>query len=129
MAGPTIVTSILGRRFGLSKNGYMVAEDHNVVAATTASTLTAAGINTLSSATATYTLPAPIPGFTKRIVCTSTSTNVRTITLAAGNLVTTAGTSFISLTMQGGGQFMTVLGISTSQWLLTATNSSAAPTT
>lgn len=135
ITGPTILYRIYGRTGGYTKDGYEVSMTNHINAPTTAAAdliLTQGGISALSSATATYSLPAPNTygiGLTKRILTNTTSTNVRTITCSNCNFNTTGGSSFITITLQDGGQYLNLLAQSSGLWLVTGTNSSAVFTT
>ncbi len=128
MARSNILHSIYGRKLGLNKDGFLISADTDTVIESTSVALKNAGISLLSTV-GTYSLPPPAPGLFKNIVTTSTSTGVRTITLSAGNFQSTAGSSFITYTLAGGGQYLNLLGVSTAVYAVIGTNSSAAPTT
>lgn len=129
MAIPRLLHSLYGFKVGVTRDGYLVSKLNDIASESTAVALGAGGLSPLSSATATYSLSAPQTGIPKTVFTTSTSTNVRTITLASGNFQTTAGTSFITYTLAGGGQYISLVGLSTAAYLVVGTNSSAAPTT
>lgn len=87
--------------------------DEGVTAATTAANLKWRGAATLgSSAAKDYTLNTPIAGVTKNLAATTTSTAVRTVSLATGNFQSTAGSSFIKLTFNGIGQAIALQALS-----------------
>src|SRR5262245_32734660 len=130
-ATPLVVSykSRFGRFFGLDRvYGRMYALNgfrDNVTSITTASTdVTNHGFASVSSSSGQWLLQAPAPGIKKEFAATSSSTLSRIFTLASGNFVvgpigatanpTTAGSSFVSLTLNGQGQGVTLLGVSTS---------------
>jgi hypothetical protein len=117
-----------GRLFGLDRvygrpyalNGVR----DNVTSITTASTdVTNHGFALVSSSSGQWLLQAPAPGVKKEFAATSSSTLTRRFTVASGNIVvgpigatanpTTAGSSFVSLDLNGLGQGVTLLGLST----------------
>lgn len=116
MTSPRIITSIFGNRAGLTKDGFLVAKDNQVDAASTASNLLPGGINTISTSSTAYTLGAPVPGLHKVLAATSTSTAAVTVTLAAGSFLSTAGSTQTIATFNGIGQSLYLVGLSTSRY-------------
>jgi len=86
-------------------------------AASTASNIKWRGLSTISTTAAkSFTLnapPFPSLSVSKRLVATSTSTSVATVTLASGNFLSTAGSSFSKLTFNGIGQSVDLVALST----------------
>jgi hypothetical protein len=117
--------SLHGRAYGFdSETGALIRNgvegglgDQTIQAATSATTATALtprGITTLSSSAAKgYSLTAPIAGLTKVLTATTTSTAIRTITLASGTFGTTAGSSFTAAAFDGEGETLTLTALST----------------
>lgn len=113
--------SLHGRAFGFdAETGAIIRNgseggsgDQTVSAASTTSTIAARGITSISSSSASYTLAAPIPGVRKDLVTTTASTLVRTVTLASGNLVSTAGSTGTIMSFTGVGQTISLQGLST----------------
>lgn len=116
--------SLHGRAFGFdSQNGTIQRpafgsefnDDESVSAASTASNLKWRGAVTLgSSAAKDYTMNAPsLAGVHSRLTTLTTSTAVRTVTLASGNFQSTSGSSFTKLTFNGIGQAVSLQAMST----------------
>ena len=115
--------SLHGRAFGFdSLNGAIqrpafsdLNDDEGVVAATTASNSKFRGTTTLGAPAAKdYTLNAPnAAGLPLKLTTISTSTAVRTMTLASGNFQSTTGSSFTKLTFNGIGQAVQLVALST----------------
>src|SRR5690606_4042261 len=81
--------SLHGRAFGFdSETGAIVRngqEGESVTAASTTSNISARGVTTINStAAATYTLDAPIPGVIKVLQTSNASTAARVVNLASG---------------------------------------------
>jgi hypothetical protein len=110
-----IQVSLHGRRAGLNKDDYFITRGvkNFLAAASTAVTIPRDGLSTLSSSSGTYTLEAPMTGVMKRVTTLTTSTLVRTVTLASGNFQTTSGSSFITASFAGQGIALTLEGLST----------------
>jgi len=123
---PDILTSLHGKELGLDKDRDLVlpspaAFKDNVTAATSASTGTdipRAGATTLSSAAAVWRLAAPTAGVKKTLHSISTSTANRAVALAAGNFISTAGSSFTTMVLQGLAYGADLLGLSTALYLV-----------
>lgn len=131
MAGPTIQKSVLGKMFGINKDGFSVAKDQDVVAATSATTgtdLLNGGITTLSSAATVWRLDPPTPGLLKTITSLSTSTSNRAVTLESGNFVSTGGSTFTTLVFQGLNYGVELLGLSTALYAVTSNRNAIAST-
>jgi hypothetical protein len=134
----TIRHSLYGKLFGLDANNYLTSpvgvkvpqvyagvsgsevavmgstSVQAATSATTATNITAGGITTVSSAATTWQLAAPVAGVPKWLSAASSSTATRTITVASGSQICcTAGTSMTSIVLTGGGQGVTLVGIST----------------
>lgn len=93
-------------------------DDESITAPTTSASIKWRGAATLSTTAArAHTLIAPpfaSLGVTKQLVCTTTSTsNATTVTLASGNFVSTAGSSFSKLTFAGLNQSVFLQALST----------------
>lgn len=135
--------SIYGRALGVTLDGYITGQQgyQDVInAATSASTATALkpyGINTLSvttgssSAGAGFTMSAPYPGVSVIVTnVTTSSTQAITVTLASGTFMTgafaaanvTAGSSYNKLTLNNAGETVSLVGISTSYYLVRSLN-------
>ena len=131
MSGPSIQRSVLGKLFGLNKDGFIVAKDQDIVPATSATTgtdLLNGGITTLSSAATVWRLDPPTPGITKVITSISTSTSNRAVSLESGNFVSTAGSSFTNLVFQGLNYGVELLGLSTALYAVTNNRSAITST-
>lgn len=117
--------SLHGRAFGFdSETGAIIRNgsegglgDDTPSSATSASTATAItprGVTSLASSAAKgYVLTAPISGVRKVLTATTTSTAIRTITLASGTYQTTAGSSFTAAAFNGQGQSLMLQALST----------------
>lgn len=125
------LTHIFGRLFGVTKEAQQRPYSHHdfrspLTNVTTGSTdVTNNGIAAVSSSSGAWTLQAPVPGVSKRIFATSTSTLVRTFTLASGSYevgasvggnggTVTAGSTYNVITLNGQGQSIELVGRSTS---------------
>lgn len=117
--------SLHGRAFGfdtvtgaVQRPGFRDTYDdeEDVTAASTAGSIKWRG-NTTSNSTAvkTYTLLAPqAPGLLKTVSAISTSTLARIFALTSGTFQTTAGSSFTGFTLNGIGQTVQLVALSTS---------------
>jgi hypothetical protein len=114
--------SLHGRVFGFdSETGAIVRNgregasgDQTVSAASTTSNIAPRGITTINStAAATYTLDAPIPGVIKVLQTSNSSTAARVVNLASGYMSSTAGATMAKATFNGTGQTLTLQGLST----------------
>jgi hypothetical protein len=110
-----IQVSLHGRRLGLDKDDYLITKGLrlSVVAGSTATTIAQGGLTSLSSSSGTFTLEAPRAGLEKLLTTLTTSTLVRTVTLASGNFQTTSGSSFITATFAGQNFQLRLMGLST----------------
>jgi hypothetical protein len=91
----------------------------NVASASTSSTSGASDLTVSETATAaSYTLAAPVTGKQALLGLnsTTTSTHARTWTLVSGTIQTTASSTYTSVTLNGTGQFASLIAISTSRW-------------
>lgn len=122
-----VLNSIKGRYLGLDVNSFLVGVK-DLRTAVTAATSDTTGTAILNYGTHTvvtttndvWTLTDPVPGTRVRIGTASTSTGNHAIVPAAATIISTNGTAGSSITMQGVGAFITLEGISTSQWLVTS---------
>lgn len=100
----------------------------NLTSITTGSTnVTNHGVALVTSSSGAWTMDAPSIGVEKRLFATSSSTLVRTFALASGNYevgasvgggsgTVTAGSSYVVITLNGEGQAVTLVGISTAKF-------------
>ena len=129
----TIITSLFGRRLGLSVDQYLVGALDNKVVTQQATTLTtgtrinAHGFTGVSSSTnTTWTMDPPVEGVSKQLAATSTSTGTMTVQLPTGaNFVTTAGSSFNQVAFTALGQSIDLFGASTSVFMAIGAGSAA----
>ena len=132
--GSDIRTSIHGRRFGLDGDDFLTG--HSGVrepyeSSTAASTLTAYGLSVLSGSTASHTLGAPPAiGVTKTIVnASSLSTAAMTVTRATSSISFLGSTggdpAGAAFSLINAGSAVTLIGISASQWAMTASKASS----
>lgn len=116
--------SLHGRAFGfntitgaIERPGFSdnLNDEEAVVAASTASNAKFRGLTTLGATAAKdYTMNAPLAaGLPAVLTTTSTSTAIRTMTLASGNFQSTAGSSFTKLSFNGQGQSIQLQALST----------------
>lgn len=92
----------------------------SVTTPTTAQTIASGGTSIFpATAAKSYNLGAPAAGARKTLVATSTSTAVRTITLASGNFTSTAISTGASIAFNGIGQVVELIGLSTAAWFVT----------
>ena len=128
------VTSIHGRRVALDHDDNVLAEGVrlNVVAATSDTTGTALpnhGIVSLVTTTNDgWSLTDPNPGSEVTLMTGSTSTGTHTVTPAAATILSSVGAAGSALAMAGGGASVSLVGLSTSLWAMTALASSATVT-
>lgn len=122
-----IVTSIHGRRLGLDVNNFLAGPKDlrkavtNATSATTATAILNYGVHTVATTTDDgWTLTDPLPGVEVTIGTATTSTGTHAIVPAAATIISTNGTAGSSISMQGVGAFIKLMGISTSQWLVTS---------
>ena len=118
-----ILKSLDGRFFGRDKDGYMTPQNgiaHPVTTPTTAVAITPAGVSVMSATAAkSYTLSAPVPGARKVLASTVSATLARTITLASGaTFVSTALSTGTGIVLNGLGQVVRLVGLSTSQYMI-----------
>lgn len=119
--------SLRGRNVGLDYADVLQAQigvrsprfidDVNV--ATTGSTLPNGGTSRITSTgAAVHALADPILGVVKRIWLdsTSTSTAARTVAAVAASIMSTASSTYGTMTFNGMGQSITLEGLSTSRW-------------
>lgn len=125
---PTIydyLTSIHGKRLALDHSDNILAEGIrlNVTAATSDTTGTALpnhGIVTVTTTTDDgWTLTDPAPGCEVTLVTGTTSTGNHGIAPAAATYQSSVGAAGSSISLIGGGAFVTLVGLSTSVWLMT----------
>jgi len=128
------VTSVHGRRLALDHDDNVLAEGVrlNVVAATSDTTGTALpnhGIVSLVTTTNDgWSLTDPNPGSEVTLMTGSTSTGTHTVTPAAATILSSVGAAGSALAMAGGGASVSLVGLSTSLWAMTALASSATVT-
>jgi hypothetical protein len=125
---PDVLTSIHGRRVGLSSSGYLAGSAlgldmlHGAITSptaatsdTTGTTITAYGLTTVDTSTDdTWLLAAPIPGVRKILYTGSTSTGIRTIKRenATFAIRSSASSTLTTIVAQGGGLTLELIGIS-----------------
>ena len=128
------VTSVHGRRLALDHDDNVLAEGVrlNVVAATSDTTGTALpnhGVVSLVTTTNDgWSLTDPNPGSEVTLMTGSTSTGTHTVTAAAATILSSVGAAGSALAMAGGGASVSLVGLSTSLWAMTALASSATVT-
>ena len=128
------VTSVHGRRLALDHDDNVLAEGVrlNVVAATSDTTGTALpnhGVVSLVTTTNDgWSLTDPNPGSEVTLMTGSTSTGTHTVTPAAATILSSVGAAGSALAMAGGGASVSLIGLSTSLWAMTALASSATVT-
>jgi len=128
------VTSVHGRRLALDHDDNVLAEGVrlNVVAATSDTTGTALpnhGVVSLVTTTNDgWSLTDPNPGSEVTLMTGSTSTGTHTVTPAAATILSSVGAAGSALAMAGGGASVSLVGLSTSLWAMTALASSATVT-
>jgi len=119
------VTSIHGRRLALDVNDNVMASGVrlNVTAATSDTTGTALPNNGIVTVTTTtddgWTLTDPAPGCEVTIVTGTTSTGNHGIAPAAATYQSSVGAAGSSISLIGGGAFVSLVGLSTAIWLMT----------
>jgi hypothetical protein len=126
----SILKSILGRRLGMDKDdvlsgakGYKVAVT-SATSDTTGTALKNSGVNSVVTTTNdTWTLASPIPGVEVKIVTGSSSTGLHTITPTNATIVSSNGSAGSSITLAGPGAYISMIGNTTAQWLVTGIRS------
>ena len=138
----TILTSLHGKQLGIDVDGFLTSPvgikvpqvyvgasgsevalggSDAVATPSTADTLSAGGLSILSStAVKAYVMAAPVPGVVKRLFATAVTTAARTVTLASGQFQSTAQSTLATLTFDGAGQSLTLVGLSTAKYGVTA---------
>lgn len=118
-----IRTSIHGRRFGLTHTNLLAGHRGQIIPVTAATSDTTgteipnSGIASVESTTNdSFSLQAPEEGCEVTLMSISTSTGVRTVTPASGSIVSTNGVAGASLAINGLGDRITLVGLSTSQY-------------
>lgn len=100
--------------------------EEGVTAASTASNIKWRGTTTLGTTAAKdYTLNAPTPatiGMCKQLCTITTSTAIKTVSLASGNFLTTLGTSTFKATFTFQNQALSLIALSTALVQITANN-------
>lgn len=132
-----IQTSLHGRRVGLHRNDYligfpdMVRPVSNATSATTETALAPSGIHTVVTTTNdTWTLTdPPVAGLEVKLITNSSSTGVHTVTCAAANILSTLGTSHISVDMNSEGAAITLVSLTTALWGVMSIHPSSAQVT
>jgi len=130
-----IKTSVHGRRLGLDGDENLVGVKSirhvvtNATSATTGTDLPNHGFHTVDESGATsadvHRLAAPAPGVPVTIGCASTSTAVRAVIFASGvTCISTNGASGSSMKLRGPGAVVNLVGISTSQYMVTSMTAS-----
>ena len=128
------VTSIHGRRLALDVDDNVLASGVrlNVTEATSATTGTALPNNGIVSVVTTtndtWTLTDPVEGCEVTLMTGSTSTGTHTISPAAATILSSVGAAGSAIAMAGGGASVSLIGLSTSLWAMTALASSATVT-
>lgn len=120
-----IRTSIHGRRLGLSHDDYLCGPKDtirpvtNATSATTATALLPYGMHTVVTTTDdTWTLTdPPHAGLEVKIATNSTSTGTHTISPAAATITSTNGVAGSSIVMNGLGDRITLVALSTAEWM------------
>jgi len=126
-----ILTSIHGRRLGLDPDEFLVGQKDirkvvtNATSDTTGTNILNHGFHTVATTTNdVWALTDPVPGVAVTIATATTSTGNHAIVPAAATIISTNGVAGSSVIMQGIGASVTLMGISTSQWMLSATGGS-----
>lgn len=131
MTMSAVLTSIHGRYVGQDRNGALLAHKgviardftHDLNAATTSANIGNGGVSTIpGTAAAVITMDAPATGIEKIIALTSTSTSTaaRTVALASGTFMSTAASTYNTLTFNGMGQTIRLIGLSTARFAVVA---------
>ncbi len=95
----------------------------SVTAPATSDTIANSGTSTFSATAAkAYSLAAPAPNVTKTLTSLTTSSASKTITLASGNIVSTAASTIQTIVFNAIGQTLRLIGLSTSQYAVVSNN-------
>lgn len=121
-----INTSLHGRRFGLTNTDYAAGMKDslrpvtNATSDTTGTAIPGYGFHTVETTTNdTWTLSDPEhAGVEVSLATLTTSTGVRTISPAAATIVSSNGVAGSAIALNGLGDRITLVGISTSQWMV-----------
>jgi len=126
-----ILTSIHGRRLGIDHNGFLVGPKpvrHQVTNATSDTTGTAIpnnGFHTVVTTTNdTWTLTDPAPGCEVTLGAGTVSTGIHTISPVAATIISTNGVAGSGIAFDGPGDSISLVGISTAQWMVTSNSNS-----
>lgn len=116
-------SSIKGRDLGIDrKTGAIVARNGiraDIQVPSTGVTIPNSGLSVFTAlTTSSYTLAAPAQGVRKELfgMTTSTSTAAKIVTLASGNFQSTASSTYTIATINGVGQSISLIGLSTSRY-------------
>jgi hypothetical protein len=126
MVKPVITHSLYGQKAGVHKDGWWITQDNDVSAVTSATTGTvipAGGVTNIgiTSTDKVWSLAAPVVGVRKTIIRGTTSTgSTGQVTLASGNILSSANSTGQTITMTGQG-LIELMGISTASWLVVGT--------
>lgn len=116
----SILTSLHGRKVGIDKDSYLVAEKdfaHNVIAASTANTLLPHGLSLFSSTAAkVYAMSAPVPGVRKTLFCTAGTTAATHTITVSGVMQSTASQALTQIVLNGNAQSLSLIGLSTAAY-------------
>lgn len=116
-------TSIHGRRLGLDPTDFLVGPKgmrvpvHNATSDTTGTAIPNHGIATVVTTTNdVWTLEAPVPGCEVKIMTGSSSTGNHAVVPTNATIISTNGVAGSTITLQGNGAHISLVGLSTSQW-------------
>ena len=129
-----VPVSLHGRKFAIdAESGATIVDGLTnglTTAASTGTTIPPRGLTAIASTGAlAFTLAAPVADAVKTIVSTVVSTAVRTVTLASGTFLSTAGSSQNRATFNNIGQALQLEALSTSLWAVTGNVGSVSLTT
>lgn len=123
----SILTSLHGRRIGLDPDSFLVGPKDlrkPVTAATSDTTGTALPNHGFVTVTTTtndgWSLTDPTAGCEVTIMTGSSSTGNHAVVPAAATIISTNGVDGSSMILQGNGAHVKLVGVSTSQWVVSA---------
>lgn len=128
--------SIYGRRLGLDKDDFLVGPKGirvpvtNATSDTTGTALLNHGFHTVVTTTDDgWTLASPVPGAQVKIVTGSSSTGLHAIVPTNATIISSNGSAGSSITMAGPGAYISLLGNTTAQWIVTGIRDTTAGNT
>lgn len=122
-----ILTSVHGRRLGMSNDEFLVGQKDvkkvvtNATSDTTGTALPNHGIvSVVTTTNDTWTLTDPIVGVPVQLLTGSTSTGVHTVTCVAATILSSVSSTGPGVTLTGAGAGFHLVGLTTALWGVTS---------